>query len=120
MLDDFKNVLQRLGAMQVDGSTAMLPNTLNLTPTEKWNFGDHIEIEDRNNVSTSPRNERTPSLSGGMLDENELLESLGHGRRKQSMETNSVGNHSMRIQRLPDLPLSQINSQVVDRRNIDK
>jgi hypothetical protein len=114
MLDDFKNVLQRLGAMQVDGSTAMLPNSLNLTPDEKWELGKPTQVEDTNNPSARLTSERAPSISGRMLDDNELLDNFGHGRRKESMETHFVGNASMKIQRLPKLPLSQINSRNED------
>lgn len=41
MLDDFKSVLQRLGAIKVDGETAMLPNSMNIIPSEKVESAVH-------------------------------------------------------------------------------
>ena len=35
MLDDFKSVLQRLGAIKMDGEMAMLPNSMNIIPSDK-------------------------------------------------------------------------------------
>lgn len=105
MLDDFKSVLQRLGAMKVDGSTAMLPNTMNLLANEKLSPGDNSEVEDTNS-SARLRTERTPSLSGRMLDDEEVLDSFGHGRRKQSMAAHAVGNFRKKIDKLPKLSRS--------------
>jgi hypothetical protein len=106
MLDDFKSVLQRLGAMKVDGSTAMLPNSMNMLPNEKIGLGGHSELEDANSVSTHTRNERTHSLSGRALEDNEFLVGSGHGRRKQSMAAQTIGSFSIKIQKLPLLPFS--------------
>ncbi len=106
MLDDFKSVLQRLGAMNVDGSTALMPNSMNMLPNEKVRPEGHSEVEDANNVSTRIENERDRSLSGRALEDNEFLDSSGHGRRKQSMAAHAIGNFSMKIQKLPHLPCS--------------
>ncbi len=119
MLDDFKSVLQRLGAMKVDGSTAMLPNSMNLLPSEKLGPGDHSEVEDANS-SSRLRTERALSLSGRMLDDDEVLDSSGHGRRKQSMAAHAVSNFSLKIQKLPKLPLSQFKSEKDDQRTAEK
>jgi hypothetical protein len=103
MLDDFKSVLQRLGAMKVDGSTAMLPNSMNMLPSEKLGPGDQSEVEDANS-SARLRSERTPSLSGRLLDDEEVLDGFGHARRKQSMVAHAVGNFGKKIDKLPKLP----------------
>jgi hypothetical protein len=110
MLDDFKSVLERLGAMKVDGSTAMLPNSMNILPNEKVGPGDHGEVEDANNVSTR-RSDRTHSLSGRALEDNELLDSSGHRRRKQSMTAHAIGSFSIKIRKLPKLPFSAFKSK---------
>src|SRR5438045_6521784 len=101
MLDDFKSVLQGLGSMKVDGNTAMLPNSMNLLPSEKFGIDGHSEREDAN---SRLRSRRTPSFSGRVLGENEVLDNFGHGRRKQSMLAHAVGNFSMKIKKLPKLP----------------
>ena len=103
MLDDFKSVLQRLSALKVDGSIAMLPNTMNMLPTEKSGAGDRRLLE---NVNTSAqlRTERTASLSGRMLDDEEVLDDSGFTRRKQSMVAQAVGSFRKKIGKLPKLP----------------
>lgn len=103
MLDDFKSVLQRLGAMKVDGSSAMLLNSMNMSPNEKLGPVDHSGVEDANS-SARLRTERTPSPSGRMLDDEEVLDGFGHARRKQSMAAHEVGNFRKKIDKLPKLP----------------
>jgi hypothetical protein len=61
-------------------------------------------LEDANNVSTQAGNERTHSLSGRALEDNEFLNSSGYGRRKQSIAAQAIGSSSIKIQKLPQLP----------------
>lgn len=89
--------------MKVDRSTAMLPNSINMLPNEKVGLGDHSEVEDANS-SAQLRNEQSPSLSGRMLDDEEVLDGFGHARRKQSIAAHAVGNFCKKIDKLPKLP----------------
>jgi hypothetical protein len=100
MLDDFKSVLQRLGALKLDGTAAMLQNSMNMSPNEKAGLGDRDELEDMP-PSTSPSRQ---SLSGRELEEGETLDDFGRGRRKQSIAAHAVGKFGMKIRRLPTLP----------------
>ena len=89
MLDDFRSVLQRLGAMKFDGTAVML--------------GDKRSVVGNGIETNSLRQERTPSLSGRVLDDDEILDDYGHGTRKQSMAAQAVGKIGVKIHKLPRL-----------------
>jgi hypothetical protein len=112
MLDDFKSVLQRLGAMKLDGMDAMGRNSMNLPPNEKAGYTNddydvsHVEqLRNRSlsNHSVGSRG-RQRSFSGRLLDDGEYLDDDGRARRKQSL---AVGKLGVKIHRLPRLPFSR-------------
>jgi hypothetical protein len=121
MLDDFKSVLQRLGAVKLDGSTAMHANSMNLSPNEKAGLSENDEVEDAEASSwPTTMRERMHSLSGRQLDDDELLDDFGRGRRKPSIAAQAVGKLGMRIHRLPKLPTSQERLEREAQRNAQK
>lgn len=134
MLDDFKSVLQRLGAVKLDGTTAMQTNSLNMTPNEKAVPGDdedelnshdhrlHIENVDSNDSHRwmAPRREERTSLSGRILDEGEDLDSHGRSRRKQSIASSTIGKMGIKIPRLPNLGFLKSRAEREARKNMQR
>jgi hypothetical protein len=134
MLDDFKSVLQRLGAVKLDGTNAMQTNSLNMTPNEKAALGGdedelspqhhrlHIENVDSSSSSKwmSPRREERMSLSGRVLDEGEDLDAHGRSRRKQSLSSSAVGKMGVKLPRLPGLGMMRSRAEREAKRNMEK
>lgn len=134
MLDDFKSVLQRLGAVKLDGTTAMQSNSLNMTPNEKAALGAdedemntrdhhlHIENVDSNGSHRwmAPRREERTSLSGRVLDEGEDLDSHGRSRRKQSIASSTVGKMGVKLPHLPNLNFLKSRAEREARKNMQR
>ncbi|KAE9988422.1 hypothetical protein EG328_011182 [Venturia inaequalis] len=138
MLDDFKSVLQRLGAVKLDGTNAMQTNSLNMTPNEKaalggdeeddddeMNHHDHrlhienVDSKDAHRWMAHPREERT-SLSGRVLDEGEDLDSHGRSRRKQSIASSTVGKMGVKLPHLPSLHFLKSRAEREARKNMQR
>ncbi len=101
LLDDFKSVLQRLGAMKLGETTATLTNSMNMMPNEKKGSVDHVEDE-RAESSPRMRRDRIAGPSGGMIDHDSLLDSgYGYGEHRQA--ANGVGKLGIKIHRLPSI-----------------
>ncbi|QDS74103.1 hypothetical protein FKW77_009722 [Venturia effusa] len=134
MLDDFKSVLQRLGAVKLDGTTAMQSNSLNMTPNEKAALADdedeltlhhhrlHIENLDSDDSHRwmAHRREERVSLSGRILDDGEALDSHGRSRRKQSIASSTVGKIGVRLPHLPTFHFLQSRAERDAKRNMQK
>lgn len=134
MLDDFKSVLQRLGAVKLDGTNAMQTNSLNMTPNEKAALGAdedemdphdhrlHIENVDSNDSHRwmAPRREERMSLSGRVLDEGEDLDSHGRSRRKQSITSSTVGKMGVKLPKLPTLGIMKSRAEREAKKNMQK
>lgn len=136
MLDDFKSVLQRLGAVKLDGTNAMQTNSLNMTPNEKAALGGdedelnpqhhRLHIENVNsNGSTgtkwmAPRREERMSLSGRVLDEGEDLDSHGRSRRKQSLASSAVGKMGVKLPKLPGLGIMKTRAEREAKKNMKR
>ena len=128
MLDDFKSVLQRLGAMKLDGTEAMRTNSLNITPDEKAGAADDeydvVTIDEPQpspvSKSSSERSSRSSrySMSGRLLDDGEALDWRGRARRKQSFAATTIGRLGVRAVRLPRLPGRQSRSEKEAQRNM--
>jgi hypothetical protein len=107
MLDDFKSVLQRLGALKLDGSQqAMMPNSLNITANEKAGDIDDDADEKVEHVNGSTRSgghQSRMSMSGRMLDDGEELDDEGRSRRRQSMSGSAVGKLGIKARKLGGL-----------------
>ena len=106
MLDDFKSVLQRLGAVKLDGSTAMQTNSMNLTPNERAGLRENDQPDDADDSTWQdhrPTRQRTYSLSGRTLEDEETLDGSGRARRKASVAASAVGKVGMKIRKLPSL-----------------
>lgn len=102
LLDDFKSVLQRLGESKEDGTIAMLPNSVNMDPTEKPGSGDHRE-EAGESSSRSGRGQPLNHLSA-VPDHNRLSQDHGDQYKGQGMASNSIGKLGIKINKLPKLP----------------
>ncbi|TLD36496.1 hypothetical protein E2P81_ATG02278 [Venturia nashicola] len=134
MLDDFKSVLQRLGAVKLDGTDAMQTNSLNMTPNEKAALGAdedetishehrlHIENIDSNDSRRwmAPQREERTSLSGRVLDDGEDLDSYGRSRRKQSIASSTVGKFGVKIPHLPNLSFLKSRAEREAKKNMQK
>lgn len=106
MLDDFKSVLQRLGAVKLDGTkNAMQSNSMNLSANEKLAIGgdeDETQYVEHNRPRMNSRQTRM-SLSGRHLDDGEALDLDGTTRRRQSLANSGIGRLGVRMSRLPSL-----------------
>ena len=123
MLDDFKSVLQRLGALKLDGNlNAMQSNSLNMLPNSKaGNIDDDDErFEHADSQSRrGSRNDRT-SFSGRLLDEGETLDDSGRSRRKHSMTASGVGKFGKKIRRLGGLASLKSHAEKEAQQNMEK
>jgi hypothetical protein len=132
MLDDFKSVLQRLGAVKLDGTNAMQTNSLNITPNEKAALGGdedelnpqhhrlHIEnVSSKNERWMGPSREERMSLSGRVLDDGETLDDEGRSRRKMSLASSKIGKMGVKLPRLPGLGLMKSRAEKEARRNME-
>ncbi len=123
MLDDFKAVLQRLGALKLTGNMdAMHTNSLNIIPNEKAGAVDddceRSEVRDPQ-LSRTGHNERR-SFSGRELDDGETLDEAGRSRRKESMASSGVGRFGMKIKRLGDFANLKRNAEKQARQNMQR
>lgn len=125
MLDDFKSVLQRLGAVKLDGtSNAMQPNSLNMSADEKLKVGgDEDETHQVEHSSygfhrASTYRQNRMSLSGRALDDGETIDEDGYTRRRQSIIHNTVGKLGVKLSRLPSLKLTRSRAEREAHRNM--
>jgi hypothetical protein len=102
MLDDFKSVLQRLGAMELGGINAMLPNSMNMRPLGKERSADPIE-EEYAESSSRPRGHLASRHLGGVIDHDNALHESGPGDGNRRMVANAVGKLGIKIRRLPSI-----------------
>jgi hypothetical protein len=122
MLDDFKSVLQRLGAVKLDGTNAMQSNSLNLSANEKLNIGGD-EDETRHSEhgvyhkGATPRHMRM-SLSGRILDDGETLDGDGRSRRRQSLARSGIGRFGVKMSKLPSLSFIKSKAERQAERNM--
>lgn len=127
MLDDFKAVLQRLGALKLDGQRAMLDNSINMTPDSKAGEGRddsdeyHEDISPQRTPSTTrpSRDYQRTSISGRQLDEGETLDEDGYSRRRESMAVSGVGKFGRKIKRLGDFGSLRKTAESEARRNME-
>jgi len=120
MLDDFRSVLQRLGAVKLDGTNAMQTNSLNLSPNEKLNIGGD-EDETRHVETHRPRigsRATRMSLSGRMLDDGETLDGDGSTRRRQSLANSGIGRLGVKMSKLPSLSFIKSRAEKEAERNM--
>jgi hypothetical protein len=122
MLDDFKSVLQRLGAVKLDGITAMQPNVLNMEPSMRAGVPDEDdEHRWHSEVTEEPREGwNRQSISGRLLDDGETLDSEGYSRRRQSIISNTVGKLGVKIRKLGTLSMSRSSAERKAQSNMEK
>lgn len=127
MLDDFKAVLQRLGALKLDGDmNAMMDNSINMLPNEKAGHGNDDEEERYEAVETSPSGitgssrEQRMSLSGRLLDDGETLDDTDRTRRKESMSQSGVGKFGKKIKRLANFASLKDSAEKEAQQNMQK
>jgi len=105
LLDDFKSVLQRLGDAKEDGTTAMLPDSMNALPTQKTNSADHHEdILGGGSSSRGERRHQSLDNLPPMAEYNQPPEESGDEYNPQGMAVNSIGKLGVKIRKLPKLP----------------
>lgn len=102
MLDDFKSVLQRLGAVKLDGTNAMQTNSLNMSANEKLEVGGDEDEHYAEYTNPAARRMRM-SMSGRVLDDGESLDGDGYARRRQSLAVSTVGKVGIKMSKLPGL-----------------
>lgn len=122
MLDDFKAVLQRLGAMKLDGSqTAMMQNSLNIIPHEKAGDVEDDADERIENLDGSGHSHRSRmSMSGRMLDDGEELDEEGRSRRRQSMSSSAVGKLGIKARHLRGFSFMKKSAEREAQRNMER
>jgi len=103
LLDDFKSVLQRLGDMKEDGTTAMLPNLMNVNPSEKTGLADHREEALGESLSRG-RSDQPLDHSSTVPGCNQLPDDFENEYKAQGMAANAVGKLGIKIYKLPKLP----------------
>src|SRR5438045_8457599 len=102
MLDDFKSVIQWLGALRVNGDLAMLSNSMNLI-LNGLQLSSHCN--DSNTEASKTKSCELQHISGQVVDDGDILMTgCSHERRKQSMTAHAVGRLSQKIRGLPSLP----------------
>jgi hypothetical protein len=123
MLDDFRSVLQRLGAVKLDGTNAMQTNSLNLSANEKLDIGgDEDEtrhIEHGSYLSHPAARHMRMSLSGRKLDDGETLDRDGRSRRRQSLSNSGVGRLGVKMSKLPSLAFIKSKAEREAERNME-
>lgn len=102
LLDDFKSVLQRLGNMSLDETSATFRQSMNVNPTEKSQSTDHRE-DVYGEASTGVTLNRTPDSISTPVDFEDALNDPELGRQ-HSTTANAIGKLGIKIQRLPKLP----------------
>ena len=105
MLDDFQTALNKLrGAAKLNSPAPYQPTLAPFATSEKAE-SDGGEIEDSGSRLMPSRSDPNRfSLSGRALDNEEVLDSSGRGRRKQSMiAKEAVGRVGTKIYDLPSL-----------------
>lgn len=120
MLDDFKSVLQRLGAVKLDGTNAMQSNSLNMSANEKLTIGgdeDETRHIEAHQSRTAPRHMRM-SLSGRFLDEGETLDEYGSTRRRQSLASSGIGKLGVKMSKLPSFSFIKSKAEKEAERNM--
>ncbi|KAF2098752.1 hypothetical protein NA57DRAFT_75990 [Rhizodiscina lignyota] len=125
MLDDFKAVLQRLGALKLDGDMhAMQSNNLNMIPNEKAGIRDdddeHFEDIEASPTDRTANREPRMSLSGRLLDDGETLDDRGRARRKQSMSASGVGRFGLKIKRLGNFASLRSSAEKEAKQNMER
>ena len=103
LLDDFKSVLQRLGDMKEDGTTAVLPKSMNAKLSEKTGLADHRE-EAFGESSSQRRIDQPLDYSSTVPDCDQLPDDSENGYKTQGIVTNAVGKLGIKIHKLPKLP----------------
>jgi hypothetical protein len=103
LLDDFKSVLQRLGNPKEDGTTAMLPDSMNVNSTQKTGTADHHE-EAFGQLSSRAGRDQPRDYSTAMPDYNQLPEESGNEYKTQGTAANAIGKLGIKIHKLPKLP----------------
>jgi hypothetical protein len=107
MLDDFKSVLQRLGGMKLDGTSLSNDNSLT------------IESNKSEHMSENSSHRHRLSLSGRMLEKDEVLDDSGRSRRRQSMAASALGSVGVKVRKLNRLPFMQNSAQREARHNME-
>jgi hypothetical protein len=122
MLDDFKSVLQRLGAMKLDDRTTLKSNDLSMEPSLRTGIQDDDEEHRWHPEATadSRQNWARQSISGRLLDDGETLDSDGYSRRRQSMISNTVGRLGIKIRKLGNLSMIHSSAEREAKDNMEK
>ena len=103
LLDDFKSVLQKLGAMKIDGTDSSLPSGSNFNSRNKSLSAVHQEGEVREQQN---QGSNQIGLSAALQDEIVEDSRPQYERQNGSPNENGVGRFGMKIKKLPRLPFS--------------
>ncbi|KAH8687343.1 hypothetical protein BGZ60DRAFT_362968 [Tricladium varicosporioides] len=103
LLDDFKNVLHRLGEIKEDGTTAMLSNSVNVNQSEKLGSSYHRE-EAFGGSSSRSRGDQSLDHLRAAQDVNQFPDNSRKSYEMQGVAANSVGRLGVKIHKLPSLP----------------
>lgn len=103
LLDDFKSVLQRLGDLKEEGSTAMLPDSMTVHTSEKTSSANHREEAFGESSSRGGRG-LPRDHSSTIPNYDQFQDDSGNESKTQSRAINAVGKLGIKIHKLPKLP----------------
>lgn len=105
LLDDFKSVLQRLGAMKIDGTEATMGEASSLHTHAKFGSTDHQEDPFHGNGPTALSHDSRASDQIGLADAlNDGPEVAATKSKSKNSSSSGIGRYGVKIQKLPSLP----------------
>ena len=102
MLDDFKTALKKLGAQKLNGAGEL--GISGLSSSEKAPSETHDREIVRHRLGRVSGQDSRTSISGRVLDHDEVLDHNGSGRRKPSTAIGRVGTRIAELPPIPSLP----------------
>lgn len=111
LLDDFKSVLQRLGAMKTDGTSDSMPSSENNHNSRNKSLTTEHREGEFPVYSREQQESGLIGLSEALQDEVGENSGQQYERSNTSVNENGVGKYGIKIMRLPKLPFSRSNGK---------
>jgi hypothetical protein len=107
LLDDFKSVLQRLGAIKIDGTDATMAEASSLRTHDKFGSTEHQEDAFHGTGPTVLSNDSRASDQMGLADAlNDGPEMAVTESKSKNSSMSGIGRYGVKIQKLPSLPFT--------------